>query len=82
MTICVKLGPDVKPVDLGGLGTWNLNFNRYMQLNQVGLVKENQAFDAIIVSIFSTGVLSLGLFFALKHFNCFNVPKDLDSDSG
>ena len=75
LTICVKMGPNTTHVDLHELGTWDPSFlYKHLQLGNLGIVQETQAFDAIVATIFSTGILSMCLFVAMKKWKCFHIP--------
>ena len=72
LTICVKLGPRTTNHELG---TWDPSFlYKQLQLGKLGIVQETQAFDAIVTTIFSTGILSICLFAAMKKWKCFHIP--------
>ena len=74
-TICVKLGPNSAHVDLREFGTWDPSFlYKHLQLGKLGIVQHTGAFDAIVATIFSTGILSICLFSAMKKWRCFHIP--------
>ena len=82
LTICVKLGPQTTQIDLHELGNWDPGFlYKQLQLGKLGIVQETQAFDAIVTTIFSTGILSICLFAAMKKWKCFHIPDSWETNN-
>ena len=75
LTICVKMGPNTTHVDLRELGTWDPSFlYKHLQLGKLGIVQNTGAFDAIVTTIFSTGILSICPFAVMKKLKFFHIP--------
>ena len=67
LTFFVKMGAGFgEAINLGDLGIWNLGLYNYLEFDNRFIVQDIAAFDAIVVTICSTGLVSLGTFFIWK----------------
>ena len=69
LTFFVKMGPGFgEATNLGDLGIWNLGLYNYLELDNRFISQDISAFNSIVVTICSTGLVSLGTFFVWKKF--------------
>ena len=63
------MGPGFgKATNLGDLGIWNLGLYNYLEFDNRFISQDIAAFNAIVITICSSGLVSLGTFFVWKKF--------------